>query len=237
MGRDPAVPSLLGRYVYGDFCTGEVRSLKNLWTAGNYDDRDAGVSVPFFGLNSFGEDGCGHMYVAHFGGQVWRIDDETFVPCSSTTPPPEDPADPGPATGGEQPPGQQQPADPPPGPPAGPAPDATAPKLKLTSARLQRVLRKRRVVLAARCDESCAFTATARLTTGPRPVGVHLAPTTRSAAAGKRVRFSVRLKRSALGLLRRQIRRNGRATLRVQVKARDASGNGASATRRVTAVR
>jgi hypothetical protein len=38
---------------------------------------------------SFGEDSCGHVYVASLGGTVARVDEEAFTPCGSAdaTPP------------------------------------------------------------------------------------------------------------------------------------------------------
>ena len=64
--RDPAVPELLGRYLYSDFATGNtVYAL----TPGS-----APVAVvPASSVSSFGEDSDGHVYVAEYGGTVSRI--------------------------------------------------------------------------------------------------------------------------------------------------------------------
>jgi glucose/arabinose dehydrogenase len=70
--RDPRLRSLLHRYVYGDFCTGKVRSLiPGLGRARK--DRATGVRVR--GLSSFGETADGALYAASLNGPVFR-----FVP-------------------------------------------------------------------------------------------------------------------------------------------------------------
>ena len=69
--RDPGVPALAGRYVYGDFCDGQVRSAV-LRADGAQDDRRVGV--PEVGsISTFGEDARGRVYVAAYDGAVYRI--------------------------------------------------------------------------------------------------------------------------------------------------------------------
>jgi hypothetical protein len=57
--RDNELTLLEGRYVYGDFCDGELRS-QVLMLPNSVDDADTGLNV--FELASFGEDACGHVY-------------------------------------------------------------------------------------------------------------------------------------------------------------------------------
>src|SRR3954471_14362229 len=83
--RDPSVPELNGRYVYGDNNAPEIRVVS---LPGAVDDAATGLSVS--GLTSFGEDSCGHVYATAGGGQVARIDGDAFTPC------PEPPGGPGP---------------------------------------------------------------------------------------------------------------------------------------------
>jgi glucose/arabinose dehydrogenase len=73
--RDSSVSSLNGRYVYGDFCSGEIRSAQ-LATPSVTDDAATGLSLPRTQLASFGEDASGHLYVAALAspGAVYRID-------------------------------------------------------------------------------------------------------------------------------------------------------------------
>ena len=68
--RDRRLPELRGRYVYGDVCTGRIRSAR---VAGGrlVDDERLPLRVPF--LVSFGEDGLGRVYAMGLGGRVYRL--------------------------------------------------------------------------------------------------------------------------------------------------------------------
>ena len=69
--RDRSVPGLLGRYVYGDFCKGELRSAR--LSAGKASgDRSLGLRK-LESLSSFGEDGLGRVYVMSLSGSVYRF--------------------------------------------------------------------------------------------------------------------------------------------------------------------
>jgi glucose/arabinose dehydrogenase len=68
--RDRSLPALYGRYLYGDFCAGELRSFRP-GTARASDDRSEGLDVP--SLSSFGEDNQGHIYAASLEGPVYRL--------------------------------------------------------------------------------------------------------------------------------------------------------------------
>jgi glucose/arabinose dehydrogenase len=62
--------SLRGRYVYTDFCSGQLRSLvPHLHGAGG--DRRLGLRVPF--PTSFGEDDRGRIYICSQEGPVFRL--------------------------------------------------------------------------------------------------------------------------------------------------------------------
>jgi glucose/arabinose dehydrogenase len=69
--RDPALRTLYGRYLYGDFCEGELRSFTARAGRPATDDRELGVRVP--SLSSFGEDAAGHLYAASLDGPVYRL--------------------------------------------------------------------------------------------------------------------------------------------------------------------
>ena len=71
--RDPALPSLYGRYLYGDYCLGELHSFTPA-TGKVTDDRPLGETVS--GLSSFGVDDAGHVYATSLEGPVYRIDPE-----------------------------------------------------------------------------------------------------------------------------------------------------------------
>jgi hypothetical protein len=69
--RDHTVPSLYGRYVYGDFCHAGIDSIK--LSAGHaVGDRPTGLSVP--AMSSFGEDTAGRVYALSLNGPVYRLD-------------------------------------------------------------------------------------------------------------------------------------------------------------------
>jgi hypothetical protein len=63
------VPVLRGRYVYGDLCTGEIRSLVP-HPAGAQNDSSTGLDQG--GLVSFGMDAREHLYVVA-GSAVYRV--------------------------------------------------------------------------------------------------------------------------------------------------------------------
>jgi glucose/arabinose dehydrogenase len=67
--RDPGLP-IVGRYLYGDWCTGELKSAR-LSAAGSSDNRSLGVVVP--SVASFGEDALGRVYAVSLAGPVVRL--------------------------------------------------------------------------------------------------------------------------------------------------------------------
>jgi glucose/arabinose dehydrogenase len=70
--RDEALRSLYGRYLYGDFCVGELRSFTANPGRPAADDRPLGPTVPQ--LSSFGEDSAGHVYAVSLDGPVYRLE-------------------------------------------------------------------------------------------------------------------------------------------------------------------
>ena len=68
--RDRSLPALYGRYVYGDFCVGDLRSLVPGIPHAR-DDRSLGLHVD--SLSSFGQDNAGHVYVVSLDGPVYRL--------------------------------------------------------------------------------------------------------------------------------------------------------------------
>jgi glucose/arabinose dehydrogenase len=76
--RDAGLPSLNGRYIYGDNCSAPLRSVVLSDTA-----TDAATGMSLTGLSSFGEDACGHLFAAsNSGGGVYRIQDGAVSPCA-----------------------------------------------------------------------------------------------------------------------------------------------------------
>ena len=79
--RDTDLVDLDGRYVYGDLCNGVIHS-QILQIPDSTDDR---VETDLFAVpdvSSFGEDGCGHVYVADLDGPVYKIQQRDPPPPS-----------------------------------------------------------------------------------------------------------------------------------------------------------
>jgi hypothetical protein len=131
--RDPLLPELAGRYVYGDYCKGDLYAAT--LATGASDDAPLGLHVA--SLSSFGEDACGQVYATSLDGPVYRLSSGGAAACG--------------AGSAVAPPGG-----------AGPAatPDRTAPAVRLTAERRQR--RGRRVRFAVRCEEQCTVSAGGR---------------------------------------------------------------------------
>jgi len=84
--RDPSLPSLYGRLVYGDFYVDRLRSTR-LATTGATDDRDVGPLAEVPRLTSFGEDAGGCVYATSFNGPVYRlVENDTRIPCATGVP-------------------------------------------------------------------------------------------------------------------------------------------------------
>ena len=72
--RDRELPSLYGRYLYGDYCQGDLRSFTARAGAPARDDRPLGVQIP--SLSSFGEDAAGDIYAMSLDGPVYQLVEE-----------------------------------------------------------------------------------------------------------------------------------------------------------------
>ena len=72
--RDRSLESLYGRYLYADFCKGQLRSFTAddaLAEGRAADDRPVGLQVP--SISSFGEDAEGRIYAVSLDGPVFRL--------------------------------------------------------------------------------------------------------------------------------------------------------------------
>jgi hypothetical protein len=70
--RGRAIPALRGRYVSGDFCSGEVFAFSKSDEGGG----GAGLKVLLktgFRISSFGQDEEGELYVIDLGGGIYRL--------------------------------------------------------------------------------------------------------------------------------------------------------------------
>ncbi len=82
--RGAAIPALVGTYLYGDTCKGEIwgaTELAGSWTGQSMLD-------PSLSISSFGEDEAGEVYVCDLAGAVYRIDGvPNPIPAVSTLQP------------------------------------------------------------------------------------------------------------------------------------------------------
>jgi glucose/arabinose dehydrogenase len=131
--RDPGLPTLQGRYVFGDLSKPTVMSVA--LDASGASGLRSEVTLPIDFPSSFGEDACGHVHVASLDGPVYRLQDGAASPCSFTA-------------------GPAGPAGPPPA-----AGDRRAPGLKVGYRGTQRL---RRLRVALRADEDCSVTVRAK---------------------------------------------------------------------------
>jgi len=237
--RDPSLPSLLGRLVYGDFFVDGL-STALLANGAASDDRKIGPQVEVPALTGFGEDAGGCVYAVSRDGPVYRlVEDDTQIPCPA--PPPGDPG------------GPEIPPNPPGGPsapspvagggpaisnmPAAPAAaDHRPPRLAARVKPRQRVLRLGGAVAHLRCDERCRITARGRLRIGKRHIALPRT-TSRTVAAGTLVRLKLRLTPPARRALRRALLDGERPRLRIVLHARDVAGNRSRRVRRTVLAR
>jgi hypothetical protein len=126
-------------------------------------------------------------------------------------------------------------------PPAAPATPATpvvsdtiAPKLTLAAKRIQRALKAKRLTLSAGCDERCTVAVVAKVRIGKKKVRLGRAKAIVS--AGTKAKIKVKLSKKALLKLRKATK-SGKAKVVLSVRAADAAGNRAAASRKVTVKR
>jgi glucose/sorbosone dehydrogenase len=197
--RDPGLPTLLGRYVYGDNCNQGLRSVDLAAPSG---DAPAGISVPV--LAGVGEDACGRLLVVSLAGPVSRVVDGAATPCGGVTPTPSATASPTPDVTAT-PFGQPSPT---------PTAIATAPRVfpvadvrpcavSIRVTGVHSLGRRGYLSVALRTDEACGATVSAR---GFRATTARLVP-------GKRL--VVKLRRTT----------SRSRSVAVRVDARDAAGN------------
>jgi glucose/arabinose dehydrogenase len=79
VARDPGIPELAGRYVYGDYCQPALRSTA-LAVPDATGDRAEAPSVAQ--LASFGEDACGRVYALSLAGPLYRLAGASPTPCA-----------------------------------------------------------------------------------------------------------------------------------------------------------
>jgi hypothetical protein len=86
--RDASLGDLYGRYVYADFCVGEIRSLLLPADASGPASGDRSEGLNVVNPVSFGEDSCGRIYVVTQAGSVYRFEGSGPPACSAASPGP-----------------------------------------------------------------------------------------------------------------------------------------------------
>ena len=70
MYRGPSTVPLVGAYVFGDYCTGDIRAI--VQSSGRVaQSADLGLNVSE--LSSFGQGPKGALYAVSLGGSIYRI--------------------------------------------------------------------------------------------------------------------------------------------------------------------
>jgi glucose/arabinose dehydrogenase len=69
--RGKAIPSFRGRYIYGDYCSGNVWSLRS--TGGKLRSGPRKEPFTISNLSSFGEDASGEIYATSLDGTVYKL--------------------------------------------------------------------------------------------------------------------------------------------------------------------
>jgi len=68
--RDPGLPALTGRYLYANITSGLIQAVR-VGATTLFDDRATGLRAPR--VTSFGEDGCGRVYLTTLDGDLFRL--------------------------------------------------------------------------------------------------------------------------------------------------------------------
>jgi glucose/arabinose dehydrogenase len=113
--------------------------------------------------------------------------------------------------------------------------DTVAPVLRTLSKRRQRVLRLRGAVVYVRCSEACSVVAGGRLRIRGREYLMRRVG--KSVEANRRTRVKVLLSAKGRRALKRAQKRGRKASVRVNLRARDATGNRSPLARRTVLVR
>jgi glucose/arabinose dehydrogenase len=199
--RDAALPELYGRYVYGDYCRGELYAA-SLTASGA--SRVGPIGLRVSGLSSLGEDGCGRLYAASIDGPVYRL--VTTGACAGPAPVP-----------------FAVPVD---GPAGAASRDKRRPRVKLRVPQRQKVLRKGYLQIRVGCNELCRVSASGKVL-GPRRATrtATLQRVRRTLAANARVTLRLPVSLPARRALRARFAAGPLAVARVTVVAKDVTGN------------
>jgi glucose/arabinose dehydrogenase len=236
--HDPALANLNGRYLYGDLCRTDLRTL-NVGVSGG-DPKPANLNLTSSGsLYSFGEDSGGCVYVAA-DSKLYRVAASGSEPFACPNAVSAQWAGiaggtagtGGGGSGGGSGSGSATESLTGTGPAPGPSALPVTLSLSVAGARSGRL--GKTVNVSATCDLACDITATGTLSFSPGSAASNRLRSARAhAAAGQRVTLKLRLSKKQLSRAKRVARRGGKVTARVVVIARDAAGTTSRATTRI----
>jgi Glucose / Sorbosone dehydrogenase len=198
--RTHELESVYGRYLYADYCLGDVRSIK---LAAGSATGDASTGVALTNVQTFGEDACANIYAGTGDSQVVELAEdgiEAPPPCTVAWKPP-----------GEQPP---------------PTPkDRTPPHVKVERRFRQSLGELRSLFLTVRCNERCGASVSARIAIPGSKRQLEVPAVTRTLAARTSVRLRLLLRPRQAQRVRDALGRGSRVRGTLRVAARDAAGN------------
>jgi glucose/arabinose dehydrogenase len=202
--RDGTLPSLLGRYLYADTfdaLSDQIHSAQ-LFPGGNSGNAPTGLTASF--VVSFGEDACGHVYVAHGNNTVSRIQPFAGAPaCQPQTvlPPPD-------AGGG-----------------------AAGLVLNVDLRKARRGAARREVTVIVSCDSACSAHGEGRISLRGKDIG--LDPDDASLPLRVPGALDLGLSGKGARRLRGTLAEGGRAVAKIEVSATGGGGGTATVKRKV----
>jgi glucose/arabinose dehydrogenase len=207
--RDPTLPELAGRYVYGDLCKARLRSYVPGAPTTDREESTLVVGSPA----GIGEDACGRVYAVQLGGEVARLAGAGASACDLRV------AEPGsagedPGTGGGG--GGARPPAPPPVTPFG-----TSLRLTLGGPRRQR-LGSRGLSVRVRCSEFCRIRAFGNLSLRRGGTRIRLRQVLRALPASRSVSVRLKVTPGSRKAVARALARRRAIRARIIVRARDA---------------
>jgi hypothetical protein len=111
--------------------------------------------------------------------------------------------------------------------------DRTAPRLKIAAKKLQKALTTKKIVLKVKSNEAASLKVTTKIRTGAKKTVVVVQRVSRKVGAGKTVKITIKLNKTALRSLRNALVR-GKVKVILSVKGTDAARNSATVTKTIT---
>jgi hypothetical protein len=99
------------------------------------------------------------------------------------------------------------------------------------------VLRKRAIQVVVETDEAATVTVSGTIGIPPRAALVRLRPATKRVAAHTSTRFTLRVTKKGVQVLRRALRGRRKLTAKIKVRSTDAAGNRAVTSHSIRVVR